>query len=100
MSWISVAYGGYVSFPHKGSKVRIEPHMVATNASLAGMTDKIGVEVQEEVVGIVRHLYGDSVVEPTKIEIHIQTESGMKIVKLPASSIPHLQVEVKEWPTT
>lgn len=96
MSWISVAYGGYVSFPHKGSKVRIEPHMVATNASLAGMTDKIGVEVQEEVVGIVRHLYGDSVVEPTKIEIHIQTESGMKIVKLPASSIPHLQVEVKE----
>lgn len=96
MSWISVVYGGYTSFPNKGSKVRVEPHMVATNASLAGMTDKIGVDVQEEVVGIMRHLYGDSVVEPTRIEIHIQTESGMKIVKLPASSIPHLQVEVKE----
>lgn len=93
MSWKPVTYNGCVQFPNKGDLIRIEAHMIATNDVFAGMQDKIGVRFQEEVVGTMHHIYGDSIVEPTRIEIHIETETGMEILKLPAASIPHILVE-------
>lgn len=93
MSWKSIVRNGCVQFPNKGERIRIEPHMIATNDAFAGMQAKVGVHRQEEIVGVMRHIYGDSIVEPTRIEIHIETETGMEILKLPRGSIPHILVE-------
>lgn len=90
-AWTSIVTADGVSFPPKGSRVRVERHVVerhvvARLTCLAGMQMKTGADVIEAAEGVLAHIYGIGVdlARPDTIELHLQGDDGaVKVVALP-----------------
>lgn len=61
-------------FLRKGDRIRAS-WLQATDASLAGVADKVGA-VSVEVVGVVTHVRGDHPTNPTSIRVWVKPDAG------------------------
>lgn len=67
-------------FVEKGMRVRAQVMSVNPNTCLAGMQMKVGMSVRE-FVGVIRHVRTDSLDNPTRWWVYLETPAGASCAK-------------------